>query len=118
MKAWGWMVMWAGYITVPAEVAADPSSYDLRFEICTGAKFPISAQARIILGDYGWYPSKGGIPVNTYGGWQTVRISADTESLLPSSIDPSTNTAFKIIFSPESAQDFDLSMCNFRFVHK
>ena len=67
VKAWGWMVMWAGYITVPAEVAADPSSYDLRFEICTGAKFPISAQARIILGDYGWYPSKGGIPVNTYG---------------------------------------------------
>ena len=65
VKAWGWMVMWAGYITVPAEVAADPSSYDLRFEICTGAKFPISAQARIILGDYGWYPSKGGIPVNT-----------------------------------------------------
>ena len=118
VKAWGWMVMWAGYITVPAEVAADLSSYDLRFEICTGAKFPISAQARIILGDYGWYPSKGGIPVNTYGGWQTVRISADTESLLPSSIDPSTNTAFKIIFSPESAQDFDLSMCNFRFVHK
>ena len=118
VKAWGWMVMWAGYITVPAEVAADPSSYDLRFEICTGAKFPISAQARIILGDYGWYPSKGGIPVNTYGGWQTVRISADTEALLPSSIDPSTNTAFTIIFSPESAQDFDLSMCNFRFVHK
>lgn len=118
VKAWGWMVMWAGYITVPAEVAADPSSYDLRFEICTGAKFPISARARIILGDYGWYPSKGGIPVNTYGGWQTVRISADTEALLPSSIDPSTNTAFKIIFSPESAQDFDLSMCNFRFVHK
>lgn len=118
VKAWGWMVMWAGYITVPAEVAADLSSYDLRFEICTGAKFPISAQARIILGDYGWHPSKGGIPVNTYGGWQTVRISADTESLLPSSIDPSTNTAFKIIFSPESAQDFDLSMCNFRFVHK
>ena len=118
VKAWGWMVMWAGYITVPAEVAADPSSYDLRFEICTGAKFPISAQASIILGDYGWYPSKGGIPVNTYGGWQTVRISADTEALLPNPIDPSTNTAFKIIFSPESAQDFDLSMCNFRFVHK
>ena len=118
VKAWGWMVMWAGYITVPAEVAADPSSYDLRFEICTGAKFPILAQARIILGDYGWYPSKGGIPVNTYGGWQTVRISADTEALLPNPIDPSTNTAFKIIFSPESAQDFDLSMCNFRFVHK
>ena len=118
VKAWGWMVMWAGYITVPAEVAADPSSYDLRFEICTGAKFPISAQARIILGDYGWDPSKGGIPVNTYGGWQTVRISADTEALLPNPIDPSTNTAFKIIFSPESAQDFDLSMCNFRFVHK
>ncbi len=118
VKAWGWMVMWAGYITVPAEVAADPSSYDLRFEICTGAKFPTSAQARIILGDYGWYPSKGGIPVNTYGGWQTVRISADTEALLPNPIDPSTNTAFKIIFSPESAQDFDLSMCNFRFVHK
>lgn len=118
VKAWGWMVMWAGYITVPAEVAADPSSYDLRFEICTGAKFPISAQARIILEDYGWYPSKGGIPVNTYGGWQTVRISADTEALLPNPIDPSTNTAFKIIFSPESAQDFDLSMCNFRFVHK
>ena len=118
VKAWGWMVMWAGYITVPAEVAADPSSYDLRFEICTGAKFPISAQTRIILGDYGWYPSKGGIPVNTYGGWQTVRISADTEALLPNPIDPSTNTAFKIIFSPESAQDFDLSMCNFRFVHK
>ena len=23
VKAWGWMVMWAGYITVPAEVAAD-----------------------------------------------------------------------------------------------
>ena len=118
VKAWGWMVMWAGYITVPAEVAAAPSSYDLRFEICTGAKFPISAPARIILGDYGWYPSKGGIPVNTYGGWQTVRISADTEALLPNPIDPSTNTAFKIIFSPESAQDFDLSMCNFRFVHK
>mgnify|MGYP000244015740 FL=1 len=118
VKAWGWMVMWAGYITVPAEVAADPSSYDLRFEICTGAKFPISAQARIILGEYIWYPSKGGLPVNTYGGWQTVRISADTEALLPNPIDPSTNTAFKIIFSPESAQDFDLSMCNFRFVHK
>ena len=59
-----------------------------------------------------------GIPVNTYGGWQTVRISADIEALLPNPIDPSTNTAFKIIFSPESAQDFDLSMCNFRFVHK
>ena len=118
VKAWGWMVMWAGYITVPVEVAADPSSYDLRFEICTGAKFPISAKARIILGDYGSYPSKGGIPVNTCGGWQTVRISADTEALLPNPIDPSTNTAFKIIFSPESAQDFDLSMCNFRFVHK
>ncbi|MCS3024358.1 hypothetical protein NXW75_11840 [Bacteroides xylanisolvens] len=60
-----------------------------------GAKFPISAQARIILGDYGWYPSKGGIPVNTYGGWQTVRISADTESLLPGSIDPEYQHSFQ-----------------------
>ena len=45
-------------------------------------------------------------------------MNADSEALLPNPIDPSTNTAFKIIFSPESAQDFDLSMCNFRFVHK
>lgn len=118
VKAWGWMVMWAGYIKVPAEVAANTSAYDLRFEICTSAKRPISATARIILGDYGWYPAKSGLPVNTYGGWQTVRISADSELLLPNPVDPTTNTAFKIIFSPETEQDFDLSMCNFRFVRK
>ena len=117
-KAWGWMVMWAGYIKVPAEVATNPASYDLRFEICTGVKYPISSISRIILGDYGWYPAKDGLPVNTYGRWQTIRISADTEGMLPNPIDPTTNTAFKIVFSPESEQDFDLSMCNFRFVHK
>lgn len=118
VNAWGWMVFWAGYISVPAEVAVNPAAYDLKFEICTNAKYPLSSTARIILGDYGWYPAKGGLPVNTYGKWQTVRISADTESLLPNPIDPTTNTAFKIIFSPETEQDFDLSMCNFRFVRK
>lgn len=116
--AWGWMVLWAGYIKVPAEVAANISDYDFRFEILTNSRYPLSTTARILFGDYIWYPAKDGLPLNTYGQWQTVSISADTEALLPASVDPTINTPFKIIFSPESAQSFDVSMCNFRFEHK
>ncbi len=116
--AWGWMVLWAGYIKVPAEVAANKSAYDFRFEILTSSKYPISTSARILYGDYIWYPATNGLPLNTFGRWQTISISADKEGLLPATVDPATNTAFKMIFSPESAQSFDVSLCNFRFSHK
>lgn len=116
--AWGWMVFWAGYISVPSAVAANPSAYDLRFEVLTNSKYPISTATRFILGDYIWYPATNGLPLNTYGKWKTIRISADTPNLLPSVIDPNSLTPFKLIISPESEQTLDISMCNFRFIAK
>lgn len=113
--AWGWMVLWAGYIKVPEVVASNPSAYDIRFELLTNPKYPLSTSVRIFFGDYAWYPATDGIPLNTYGRWQTISISADTPLLLPEVIDPASNTPFKIVFSPEAAQTFDISMTNFRF---
>ena len=72
--AWGWMVLWAGYIQVPADVAADPAAYNLCFEVCTNASYPLNSTTRIALGNFMWMPGASGIPVNTYGGWRTMRI--------------------------------------------
>ena len=63
--AWGWMVLWAGYIQVPAEVAADPAAYNLCFEVCTNASYPLNSTTRIALGNFMWMPGASGIPVNT-----------------------------------------------------
>lgn len=121
--AWGWMVMWAGQIDVPAEVAANPAAYDLRFEINNPAAHPVASATRIIFGNYQWRPAGDGVPVNTRGKWMTVRIpcnSVDAESnqLIPDGLDPTVRFAFTIVFSPESEQTYDLSFCNFRFVKR
>ena len=125
--AWGYMVLWAGNIELPAEVAYNPQDYDLRFEVNTLSTYPISSVSRILFGqrDYPWYPAVNGLPLNTYGKWMTVRIPCDSEDssgapLLPISDDwdPSMLYSFKIVFSPESEQVFDVSMCNFRFVKR
>ena len=120
--AWGWMVLWAGYIQVPAEVAADPSSYNLCFELCNNAKYPLSSTVRILFGNYIWLPAESGLAVNTYGAWQTMRLDLDSfneGTILPSPCNATpNNTEWKIIFSPTAATDFDLSMCNFRFAKK
>lgn len=120
--AWGWMVLWAGYIQVPAEVAADPAAYNLCFEVCTNASYPLNSTTRIALGNFMWMPGASGIPVNTYGGWRTMRIGLDEVSentILPDGCSPAPdNTEWKIVFTPTDAMDFDLSMCNFRFSKK
>ena len=120
--AWGWMVLWAGYIQVPAEVTADPASYNLCFEVCTNASYPLGSTTRICWGDYMWMPGASGIPVNTYGGWRTMRIGLDEVSenkIIPDGCSPAPdNTAWKIVFTPTDAMTFDLSMCNFRFSKK
>ena len=105
--AWGWMVLWAGYIQVPAEVVADPASYNLCFEVCTNASYPLGSTTRICLGDYMWMPGASGIPVNTYGGWRTMRIGLDEVSenkIIPDGCSPAPdNTAWKIVFTPTDA---------------
>lgn len=121
--AWGWMVMWAGYIDVPAEVAANPADYDMRFEMNNTTAYPIASAARIMFGNFGWYPAGDGVPVNTRGKWMTVRIPCNTidregNQLIPNGVDPSTLFAFTIVFSPESEQTFDVAFCNFRFVKR
>ena len=120
--AWGWMVLWAGYIHVPADVAADPAAYNLCFEVCTNASYPLNSTTRIALGNFMWMPGASGIPVNTYGGWRTMRIGLDEVSentILPDGCSPAPdNTEWKIVFTPTDAMDFDLSMCNFRFSKK
>lgn len=121
--AWGWMVMWAGYIDVPAEVAANPSEYDIRFELNTASAYPLNSFARIMFGNFGWYPALSGVPVNTQGKWMTIRIPANTvdsegNQLIPDGVDPNTRFAFTIVFSPTNALTFDVSFCNFRFVKR
>ena len=121
--AWGWMVMWAGYINIPAEVAANPSEYDIRFELNTSSVYPLNSFARIMVGNFGWYPASSGVPINTQGKWMTMRIPANSldkegNQLIPEGCDPATKFAFTIVFSPESEQTFDVSFCNFRFVKR
>ena len=69
-----------------------------------------------------WMPGASGIPVNTYGGWRTMRIGLDEVSenkIIPDGCSPAPdNTAWKIVFTPTDAMAFDLSMCNFRFSKK
>lgn len=121
--AWGWMVMWAGYIDVPAEVAANPSNYDMRFELNTSSAYPLNSAARIMFGNYGWYPASDGVPVNTYGKWMTMRIPTDSvdpegNQLIPAGLNTENRFSFTIVFSPTAAQSFDVAFCNFRFVEK
>lgn len=124
VKGWGWAVLWAGNIFVPAEIANDPSAYELRFEINTNSKFPLGTVNRIMIGTYGWYPAVDGLPLNTYGAWQTVRISADAVDREGNTmwkggaINPDLNNPYCIVFSPEQEQEYDVSMTNFRFARK
>lgn len=121
--AWGWMVFWAGYIDVPAEVAANPADYEMRFEFWNDNKYPLNSAYRIIFGNYQWYPGGNGIPLNTKNQWKTIRIPLNEEDpegnvLIPEGTDPNLRFAFTIILSPSSSVTYDIAMTNFRFVKK
>ena len=123
VNAWGWMVFWAGYIDLPADVAANPQNYQMRFEFWNDQKYPLNSNYRIIFGNYQWYPGGDGIPLNTKNKWKTIRINLDDEDpeghvLVPAGTDSTVRFPFMIIFSPTSAQMYNVAMTNFRFVKK
>lgn len=121
--AWGWMVLWAGYITIPDEVGANPENYEMRFEFWNDNKYPLNSSYRIIFGTFQWYPGGNGIPLNTQNRWKTIRIPLDEQDpegnvMVPKGTDTSNLFSFMMIFSPTSAQTYNLAMTNFRFVKK
>lgn len=121
--AWGWMVFWAGYIDLPDDVAAHPENYEMRFEFWNDSKYPLNSTYRIIFGNYQWYPGGDGVALNTKGMWKTIRIGLTDEDpeghvLVPAGTDSSLRYSFMIIFSPTTAQTYNLAMTNFRFVKK
>lgn len=123
VNAWGWMVFWAGYIDLPADVAANPQDYQMRFEFWNDQKYPLNSNYRIIFGNYQWYPGGDGVALNTKNQWKTIRIDLDEEDpeghvLVPAGTDSSVRYSFMIIFSPTSAQTYNVAMTNFRFVKK
>lgn len=123
VNAWGWMVFWAGYIDLPADVAANPQDYQMRFEFWNDQKYPLNSNYRIIFGNYQWYPGGDGVALNTKNQWKTIRIDLDEEDpeghvLVPAGTDSSVRYSFMIIFSPTSAQTYNIAMTNFRFVKK
>lgn len=123
VNAWGWMVFWAGYIDLPADVAANPQDYEMRFEFWNDRKYPLNSTYRIIFGNYQWYPGASGVALNTKNQWKTIRIPLDEEDpeghvLVPAGTDSSVRYSFMIIFSPTAAQTYNLAMTNFRFVKK
>ncbi len=123
VNAWGWMVFWAGYIDLPADVAANPQDYQMRFEFWNDQKYPLNSNYRIMFGNYQWYPGGDGVALNTKNQWKTIRIDLDEEDpeghvLVPAGTDSSVRYSFMIIFSPTSAQTYNVAMTNFRFVKK
>lgn len=123
VNAWGWMVFWAGYIDLPADVAANPQDYQMRFEFWNDQKYPLNSNYRIMFGNYQWYPGGDGVALNTKKQWKTIRIDLDEEDpeghvLVPAGTDSSVRYSFMIIFSPTSAQTYNVAMTNFRFVKK
>lgn len=123
VNAWGWMVFWAGFIDLPADVAANPQDYQMRFEFWNDQKYPLNSNYRIIFGNYQWYPGGDGVALNTKNQWKTIRIDLDEEDpeghvLVPAGTDSSVRYSFMIIFSPTSAQTYNIAMTNFRFVKK
>lgn len=123
VNAWGWMVFWAGYIDLPADVAANPQDYQMRFEFWNDQKYPLNSNYRIMFGNYQWYPGGDDVALNTKNQWKTIRIDLDEEDpeghvLVPAGTDSSVRYSFMIIFSPTSAQTYNVAMTNFRFVKK
>lgn len=123
VNAWGWMVFWAGFIDLPADVAANPQDYQMRFEFWNDQKYPLNSNYRIIFGNYQWHPGGDGVALNTKNQWKTIRIDLDEEDpeghvLVPAGTDSSVRYSFMIIFSPTSAQTYNVAMTNFRFVKK
>ena len=123
VNAWGWMVFGAGYIALPADVAANPQDYQMRFEFWNDQKYPLNSNYRIMFGNYQWYPGGDGVALNTKNQWKTIRIDLDEEDpeghvLVPAGTDSSVRYSFMIIFSPTSAQTYNVAMTNFRFVKK
>lgn len=123
VNAWGWMVFWAGYIDLPADVAANPQDYQMRFEFWNDQNYPLNSNYRIMFGNYQWYPGGDGVALNTKNQWKTIRIDLDEEDpeghvLVPAGTDSSVRYSFMIIFSPTSAQTYNVAMTNFRFVKK
>ena len=123
VDAWGWMVFWAGYIDIPAEVAAKPGDYDLRFEFWNDNKYPLNSTYRIIFGNYQWYPGGDGIPLNTKNQWKTIRLPLNEEDpegnvMIPEGTDPNLRFSYMMIFSPTAAAVYNIAMTNFRFVKK
>lgn len=123
VNAWGWMVFWAGYIDLPADVAANSQDYQMRFEFWNDQKYPLNSNYRIMFGNYQWYPGGDGVALNTKNQWKTIRIDLDEEDpeghvLVPAGTDSSVRYSFMIIFSPTSAQTYNVAMTNFRFVKK
>lgn len=121
--AWGWMVFWAGYIDLPADVGANPENYEMRFEFWNDNKYPLNSTYRVIFGTYQWYPGGNGVVLNTKNHWKTIRIPLDEQDpegnvMVPKGTDTSTRYSFMIIFSPTAAQTYNLAMTNFRFVKK
>jgi len=123
VDAWGWMVFWAGYIDIPAEVAANQGDYELRFEFWNDNKYPLNSTYRIIFGSYQWYPGGNGIPLNTKNQWKTIRLPLNEEDpegnvMIPNGTDPSLRFSYMMIFSPTAAAVYNIAMTNFRFVKK
>ncbi|WP_320051898.1 glycan-binding surface protein [uncultured Acetobacteroides sp.] len=120
VAAWDWFVIFGGNTAVnDADVVAHPENYWFKFEINTKSSSPLAIGNMIFQlngGQYSWNPAAGGISFNTYEKWRTVKL--DLKTFMGDKTIENGRNPFNIIFLNTALFSCDLSLVNFRIVHK
>ena len=122
-SAWAWTWIFGGGFNLEnADIAANPQDYYVKFEVLTKRNKPINDFENISIQNIKWEPGKGGVSLNTYGEWKTIRLNAtdvfkDDNAPTKASLAVGWNS-FGISHQPGNEVSPDFSFCNFRFVKK
>lgn len=121
--AWQWTEWLKGNVIFPSEdVAANPSDYTFKFEVCSATATPFyDSDGYGYLFQFNsadnsafpWNPSEIS-SFNTYGEWRTVTLDFGTAAPKQTSV----TTDFNFIMQPNSAWTVDHSFANFRVERK
>lgn len=125
LKAWSWNNLPCGGFNLPAEIAANPADYYLKFEVNSASKAPFydSGEHGYLISmidgiNYAWNPSKD-ISFNTYGNWRTITL--ELTDIIENDKGKELKegwVGFALILQPNSDWNVDHSFANYRIQKK
>lgn len=114
--AWAWEdIQSVSFNLDDQDVVDNVGEYWVEFEMYTNPSYPLNTEDQVLFNYVTFTPQiNGGMAINTYGDWKTIKLEA-------SAVFPSIalgDVSFAISFMAAAERTFDFAMCNFRLVKK